>query len=495
MDASAPHRRRGLPTRWAARAAALIAALAAALAVAVFAPLTATAHPISSTAILLDTDATQVTGEIELPIDRLAVAFDEAFTAATVRQPDTLERLRSYVAERVSATTSSDGTAWAATVSGGTVENVDAVDHLVFDLTLTPPTGLATDFVLHYDGIIDKILSHRVLVSARAAGTADYTAVGLIDWQSQVLTIPVTATPTTGQSFGAAVHLGVEHISEGADHLLFLIMLLLPAPLIARRGRWTPTDDVRRSTGRIVHVVTAFAIGHSLTLALAAFGLVSVPTRIVESAIALSIVVSGIHAIRPLARRGETWIALIFGLMHGLAFAALLGRLDLGTGSLVVTLLGFNLGIELTQLIVVALIMPSLILLSRTRVYPGFRLAVAGAGVVLALAWLVERSTLTTGNPFEPVTDALVAHPFVVAGMLAVTAVLTWSVPRLRRHSSPTDRRAGSAMSRLVSRTAASSHAARTRTAESRKTLSMDDSASPAVPLPDTSARSGSRRP
>src|SRR5664279_5058534 len=67
---------------------------------------------------------------------------------------------------------------------------------------------------------------------------------------------------------------------------------------------------------------------------------------------------SGIHASRPLARRGETWIALTFGLMHGLAFAALPGQLDLSRGALVTTLLGVNLGIELTQLIVVALIMP-----------------------------------------------------------------------------------------------------------------------------------------
>ena len=70
--------------------------------------------------------------------------------------------------------------------------------------------------------------------------------------------------------------------------------------------------------------------------------------------------------------------------MHGLAFAALLGELDLGRGSLVTELLGFNLGIELTQLIVVALIMPSLMVLSRTRVYPAVRIALAGFGVVLA---------------------------------------------------------------------------------------------------------------
>lgn len=75
---------------------------------------------------------------------------------------------------------------------------------------------------------------------------------------------------------------------------------------------------------RVVHVVTAFAAGHSITLALAAFGLISVPTRIVESLIAVSIAVSGVQAIRTLVRGGEAWVAGSFGLMHGLAFAALL---------------------------------------------------------------------------------------------------------------------------------------------------------------------------
>jgi hypothetical protein len=117
---------------------------------------------------------------------------------------------------------------------------------------------------------------------------------------------------------GSAVQLGVEHIGEGADHLLFLVMLLLPAPLLARRGRWVRTDNLRRSCLRVVHVVTAFAVGHSITLALAALGYLSVPTRVVESLIALSILAAGVHAIKAIVRGGEVWIAAGFGLMHGL---------------------------------------------------------------------------------------------------------------------------------------------------------------------------------
>jgi len=178
--------------------------------------------------------------------------------------------------------------------------------------------------------------------------------------------------------------------------------------------------------------MTAFAIGHSITLALGALGYISVPTRVVESLIALSILVSGIHAIKPLVPGGEAWIAAGFGLMHGLAFAALLGDLGLGRGSLVADLLGFNLGIELTQLIVVALLMPSLLLLSRTRIYPGVRITAAGIGVVLAAAWLAERTTLIATDPFNHLTDALIEHPFTVAVTLTVIAAISWAAPPLR---------------------------------------------------------------
>jgi HupE / UreJ protein len=98
---------------------------------------------------------------------------------------------------------------------------------------------------------------------------------------------------------------------------------------------------------------------------------------------------------------------------------------------LVTELLGFNLGIELTQLIVVVLIMPSLIVLSRTRIYSAVRTALASLGIVLAAAWMAERTTLITSNPLAGVSELLVAHPFVVAGGLAGLAAAAWAVPRL----------------------------------------------------------------
>ena len=157
--------------------------------------------------------------------------------------------------------------------------------------------------------------------------------------------------------------------------------------------------------------------------------------------IALSILVSAVHAVRPVVRGGEVWIAAGFGLMHGLAFATLLGGLDLGTGSLVTELRGFNLGIELSQLLVVALIMPSLIVLSATRIYPAVRSVLAILGILLAAAWLAERTTLIRTNPFDVVAKILVEHPFHVAAVLACVAAtplrVAWSVHAERHAMAP----------------------------------------------------------
>ncbi|GDY75660.1 hypothetical protein SAV31267_051450 [Streptomyces avermitilis] len=174
----------------------------------------------------------------------------------------------------------------------------------------------------------------------------------------------------------------------------------------------------------MVHVVTAFAVGHSLTLALAAAGVIDVPARPVETLIAFSIAVSAVHALRPLVARGEVFIASGFGLVHGLAFASLIGDLGLGRGSLVTTLLGFNLGIELTQLLVVALMMPSLLVLARTSVYPAFRIGVALVGLLFSVSWMLERATLTSADPFEGIQTWLVGHPLLVAASVAALAVV-----------------------------------------------------------------------
>ena len=134
-----------------------------------------------------------------------------------------------------------------------------------------------------------------------------------------------------GAGFSSLYRLGVRHIADGTDHLLFLLTLLLPAPLLVCGTRWGGVANTRNSALRILKIVTAFTIGHSVTLALAALGFVHVPSRPVEVLIAVSILVSAIHALRPLFPGREAGLAAFFGLIHGLAFAATLAEFGAGT--------------------------------------------------------------------------------------------------------------------------------------------------------------------
>jgi hypothetical protein len=334
--------------------------------------------------------------------------------------------LRSYVRKHMSVTDPT-GQTWVTRVTGGRVAEVNGADNLVLHATLTPESGVVGDFELRYDVVIDKLLSHRVFVSARYGHTGSYTTLAMLSWQTK--SVPVASAdgggrPSERQGFIFAVELGVGHIGGGSDHLLFLIMLLLPAPLAINRRRWARSQDVGRAGRRVVHVVSAFAVGHSITLALGAVGWVHLPTRLVESGIALSVLVSAVHAIRPLVRRGEVLIAGTFGLLHGLAFATLLGKLNLSRSGLVTTLLGFNVGIEIAQLLVVLLVMPSLIAISRTTAYPALRTGLAALGAVISAGWLAQRTGLVPINPFEPVGTVLVDYPAPLAAGLAVVAIL-----------------------------------------------------------------------
>jgi len=235
--------------------------------------------------------------------------------------------------------------------------------------------------------------------------------------------------------FGSIFRLGMRHIAEGTDHLLFLLALLVPAPLLALRTRWAGFAGTRLSLLQILRVVTAFTIGHSITLALAALGVVRVPSRAIEVLIAVSILVSAVHAIRPIFPGREARIAAFFGLIHGLAFASTLGELGLGRWERVGGILAFNLGIEAMQLMVVAAVMPSLVLLSRVREYAWLRIGGALFAGCASLGWIVER-LLGVRLPVDAVVGAVAHRGVWIAGVLFVISVASW---RLRKFSDERD--------------------------------------------------------
>jgi len=189
------------------------------------------------------------------------------------------------------------------------------------------------------------------------------------------------------------LHEGVWHIWLGYDHILFLLSLLLPAVLVRRAGAWHAAASFRASFVDVAKVVTAFTLAHSITLTLAALGVVALPSRWVESAIALSVVLAALNNVFPVIANGRWLAAFGFGLLHGFGFAGALQDLGLPSGSLAISLAGFNLGVECGQLAIVAAFLPLAYCARATFAYR--RIVLTGGSLAIATiasVWLAERA-------------------------------------------------------------------------------------------------------
>jgi hypothetical protein len=190
-------------------------------------------------------------------------------------------------------------------------------------------------------------------------------------------------------SFGGQ---GVWHIWIGFDHVLFLLALLLPAVLTYRGGRWQAATRFGPAFWDVVRVVTAFTVAHSITLSLAALEVVSLPSRLVEATIALSVVLAALNNIRPMIEDWRWLMAFAFGLIHGFGFASVLADLGLPRDALLLALVGFNLGVEAGQLAIVAVFLPLAFMLRGTAIYS--RGLMSGGSLLVALlavTWMIER--------------------------------------------------------------------------------------------------------
>ncbi len=196
----------------------------------------------------------------------------------------------------------------------------------------------------------------------------------------------VGTPPTLLSQLASFVHLGTRHVFTGIDHVLFVMALLLGAASAA-------AVDSRRTLRRVAGIVTGFTLGHSVTLILAALGLVKLPTALTESLIALSIVVVAIHNLFDENPRGRTLISGVFGLIHGFGFASALAEIGLPRRGTVATLLAFNVGIELAQLLLVFAGFPALVWAGR-RPWFRRRLFVPACCLIASVAalWFVKRA-------------------------------------------------------------------------------------------------------
>ena len=293
--------------------------------------------------------------------------------------------IASYALSRLAL--SSEGAACPLTVTRHAIDDHTDGAYAVLYLSATCPGAVAT-LDMKYGLLFDIDPQHKGLLRLTHDG-ATSTAIFTPDSPQQKLAV---AGRGSWAQFVDYVRHGVWHIWIGFDHILFLLALLLPAVMVYRDGQWYGRERLRSAAIEVLKVVTAFTLAHSITLTLATLGVVALPSRWVESAIAASVVLAALNNLWPVLQRRLAWMAFAFGLIHGFGFASVLLDLGLPNDALRLSLVGFNVGVELGQLTLVAIFLPLAYLARRHKAYRS--IVLRGGSVLIALAgavWLIER--------------------------------------------------------------------------------------------------------
>jgi hypothetical protein len=356
------------------------------------------AHPTPESRVWVDTTSEGLRLTLLMPLNRLEFAFKSDLTA----QPDQVmnrhgQALADYVLAHVAV--HSGDQAWVAQKPRLKVVGDDVNPDLEAVLELKAPKGAdPRKGLLHFDAVTHEVMTHSVKVFLRndwAGGLVSQVPRPLavldsthVEWP---IDLPKTSTATSGLL--QLLEDGAMHIVEGTDHLLFLLTLLLVSPLLAWRGRWAKVRSASSALRHTAAVVTAFTAGHTVALVLGSSGWLQLPSAMVELAVAATIAISALHAIKPILWSGDIAMALAFGLVHGQAFSASLSGAGLLWQQHALALLAFNLGIELVQLALVVILLPLLWWLQSRFVHAGAWLR-SGVGVLAfaaALWWAHDR--------------------------------------------------------------------------------------------------------
>jgi hypothetical protein len=370
------------------RVVALLIALAL-----LFATQTASAHKPSDSYLTLEANGTVIDARWDIALRDLDYSLgldrDGSRTITWGELRARLADIDGYALPRFGV--KADGQACAPRVTDHQVVAHSDGEYVVLRFSLDCPRApSALDF--DYGLFFENDAQHRGLLHLDAAGSTSALVFATDHRHEHVVLHAVSRRA----EFAAIVRVGIHHIGSGYDHILFLLALLLPSVLkrgAAPAGTWEPLPRFRPALWDVLRIVTAFTVAHSLTLSLAALDVVRLPSRLTESAIALSVIVAAVNNVFPLLREDRWVAAFALGLLHGFGFSATLVDLGLPRSALVLTLFGFNLGVEIGQLAIVLVFLPLAFLARRTTAYRRFVLVGGSLAIALiASVWLVERA-------------------------------------------------------------------------------------------------------
>ena len=360
-------------------------------------PGAASAHSGKQSYVYLEIFDDAIAGRVEYPIKDLNDVLPESADEATDALESNRAAIENYTLQHLSLS-SVDGVAWSYTFDDE-IETLEASngDYAIFnfeiDQAFDPPPR---QFVVTYDGIIESGLrSDAFLLIATDFGSGTFN-----NEAGEFARFTADSIRQDVDLDDASYWKGVRG-TIGTDHILFVLALVLPSALVfvrrpdaqgtAEPGVWMPAARFRSSLWRVLKIVTMFTVAHSITLALGGFQIIELSPRLVETIIAISIAIAAIHNIRPIWANKEWMMAFAFGLFHGFGFAGLLSELGLDRSNRFVSLLGFNIGVELGQAAIILMVFPILFLLRRTRAFVPMMYAGSVGLAVIAMSWAFER--------------------------------------------------------------------------------------------------------
>lgn len=366
------------------------------------------AHPMPNSLIVLSVHESNIAGKIQIPLNELQSAIGMGVNDNSDRLIERLgDTLSNYLYTHIRPLTF-DGKPWKIQLGSmkvNTSKNLlnGEYKELEVDFVMAPPLNYdLRNFYFNYDVILHQVASHKALIHIKQdwqqgilSEDSTEVQIGLIQWDvvSNKL-LPFQIALNKGSlwlGFKNMVSLGIVHIKEGLDHILFVITLLLPSMIGLKGKRWILKIGLKASLINLLKIVSAFTIGHSLTLLLGTLEWLIIPIYYIEVLIALTIFVSACHSLIPIYPSKEVFVAAGFGLIHGLAFSETLKNLDLSVKQMALSILGFNIGIELMQIFILLMFFPIVYLISKTKFYSIFRVIGATVMMLMALVWVYER--------------------------------------------------------------------------------------------------------
>ena len=361
-------------------------------------PLPGLAHTLGQGYLFVAVDDGGVRGKIELTLTDLDIAVgldeDQDGKVSDAEVAARADRIVDYIKQRIGV--GAQGQWFDLQFGQWEIASLPLGRYLLLPYTATDATP-SPILDLRYEVLFDQDPAHRgflVITDNQYTGVVDRGEETSLVFgpETAVQTFDLTAD-SRWRSFRDFVWQGVWHIWIGIDHILFLLALILPAVLMRRDDRWVSVDSAGAALWNVIKIVTLFTIAHTITLTLAALDIFTLPSRLVESIIALSVVIAAVNNVWPILHGHIGWLVFGFGLFHGFGFASVLAELVRSQSNLVVNLLGFNVGVELGQIAVVAVLVPILFALRHSSVYLRALLPWGSTAIaLLALGWFVERA-------------------------------------------------------------------------------------------------------